>query len=178
MATYEVDYDQETVDNQTGGNFDLIPEGVYLADIYEVEVKEYADTSAQSGNFLKVTLKIAEEGPYYGRQIWDNCVPLSPVWASGKPAFKFKQFFGSLGLLEDGRLSFDPDDLLGEQIQVAVKITPARTDPETGEAYGAKNEVKRYLSVDEDVPVAVKEPVKATAKPAVKARAAAKPGKL
>jgi len=178
MATYEVDYDQETVDNQTGGDFDPIPEGVYLADIYEVEVKEYGPTSAQEGDYLKVVLKIAEEGPFYGRQIWDNCVPLSPVWASGKPAFKFKQFFGSLGLLDDGRLSFDPADLLGEQLQVALKVTPASVDPDTGKTYSAKNEVKRYLSVDEDVPVAVKEPVKATAKPAVKARAASKPGKL
>lgn len=166
MATYEVDYDQEELDAQVGGGFDPLPEGAYLFDIYEAEVKPYGPNSSQTGNRLAVTLKVAE-GEYAGRQIWDNTIPLSPTWASGKPAFKFKQFFGALGLLEDGKLAFDPDDLLGEQVQAVLKVTPAT------EQYSAKNEVSRYLSASDATPVVVKEPVKkAAAKPATK------PGKL
>jgi len=166
MATYEASYDQEEVDNLTGGDFDPIPEDVYVLDIYEAELKEYAPTSDQEGVFLKVVLKVAE-GPYTGRQIWDNCIPLTSKWASGKPAFKFKQFFGdALGILQDGKLSFDPEDLLGVQVKAVIKVTPA------SEKYGAKNEVKRYLSDDAVVEAVIKEP----AKPAVKARATVKPG--
>ena len=166
MATYEASYDQEEVDNLTGGDFDPIPEDVYVLDIYEAELREYAPTSDQGGVFLKVVLKVAE-GPYTGRQIWDNCIPLTAKWASGKPAFKFKQFFGdALGILQDGKLSFDPEDLLGVQVKAVIKVTPA------SEKYGAKNEVKRYLSDDAVVEAVIKEP----ATPAVKARATVKPG--
>jgi len=172
MATYEASYDQEEVDNLTGGDFDPIPEDVYVLDIYEAELKEYAPTSDQEGVFLKVVLKVAE-GPYTGRQIWDNCIPLTSKWASGKPAFKFKQFFGdALGILQDGKLSFDPEDLLGVQVKAVIKVTPAQKNPDGTIRYDAKNEVKRYLSDDADVAVAIKEP----AKPAVKARATVKPG--
>lgn len=173
MATFEVDYDQEELDSQTGGAFDPIPEGVYLFDIYEAEVKDYSPTS-ESGKAglqrLTLTLKVAE-GPHAGRQIWENNLPLSPYWASGKPAFQFKQFFGALGLLEDGKLAFDPDDLLGEQIRGVVAITPAT------ESYSAGNRVKRYLSATEEAPdVVVKEP--AATKVKAKAKSSAKPGKL
>lgn len=167
MAEYEIEYDTEVVAQQedTGGGGEPIPEDSYEFTIYEAEVKSYAEGSANAGRQrLALTLKVAD-GPYRGRQVWEHNIPLFPVWKSGKPAFQFKQFFGTaMELLDDsGKLKFDIDDLQGATVKAQVGIEqPNAEQKEKG--YGPSNRIKRYLPPTAEVSngegVVIKEPAK------------------
>lgn len=42
-------------------------------------------------------------------------------------------------------LKWDWDDLLGKKLMANLRVRPATKNPETGQEYSAKNEIKRFL---------------------------------
>lgn len=155
MATFT--YDAEVVEAQSegGSGGEPLPDGVYEFTIYDAQVKEYNSEDNAGRPRLDVTLKIPSDAEEYaGRQVWD-IIPIFPVWGSGKPAFAFKQFFGTaLGLLDNsGELDFDPEDLLGTRVKAVITTEKARPDSQ----YGPRNRVARYVATDTEVKIS--EPV-------------------
>ena len=91
-------------------SFEAIPKGKYDVAIFNVEYKE-----GKAAPYLAITYKV-QEGPFAGRQVFDN-VSFSP-----KALFKLK---GLLAVVmpevdTNGKLSFDPDDLVGKQCAIVV----------------------------------------------------------
>jgi hypothetical protein len=90
--------------------FEALPKGKYDVAIFNVEYKE-----GKAAPYLAVTYKV-QEGPFAGRQVFDN-VSFSP-----KALFKLK---GLLAVVmpeidTNGKLSFDPDDLVGRKCAITV----------------------------------------------------------
>lgn len=68
MADLGFDFDPSAAPERTGGNFDPLPTGNYVAQIIESEL---AQTKAGTGLLLKLTWVILE-GEFADRRVWQN----------------------------------------------------------------------------------------------------------
>ena len=90
-----------------------LPEGDYLMEVDEVEVK----TSEKSGeDYLSFTFKVAE-GSYSGKKVYHNC-SLQP-----QALFNLRGVLEALGFdVPQGAMDLDPTDLIGEQCGASIQL--------------------------------------------------------
>lgn len=101
-------------------NFEALPKGRYNAAIFNVEYKE-----GKAAPYLAVTYKV-QDGQYAGRQVFDN-VSFSP-----KALFKLKNLLSVVSPETDttGKLSFDPDALVGSQCAIVITHEDYNGEPQ------------------------------------------------
>ena len=148
---------------EAAASADILPEGKYVFNIFDLEESEYSESSKNAGRpRLIAKLKVAE-GPFKGREVHDYNIPLFTEWSSGATAFTAFQFLRAVGgeVDEDGNLLFPVEefsDLLGTQIKVSIVHEDDYQDPDIKRA-----RVGRYLAPDteiEEKPLLVTEPAK------------------
>lgn len=140
MASFE--FDVATAPTNTS-NFDPVPEGKYTVRISGAELKSTKDGS---GQYIKVEYTIA--GPSCeGRKLWQNYnVRNASAKAEEIGRAQLAELCRAIGTPRLG----DTDELVGNAIEIKVRIRPAR------DQYEASNEVKSHKSLDgaEPPPVA------------------------
>lgn len=120
------------------------PAGDYILQLIDAE-----DSTIQSGQNAgqpKSSLKFeivdceGELEKYNGRTIYYTAT-------YGEKALPVvKQMLRAFGVeVEDGKMAFEWDELIGLKLQASVKSTPKRQDKTTGQEYGARNEIRRFL---------------------------------
>ena len=68
MADLGMEFDHTQVDPDEGREFDLLPNGRYVAEITDSDVKE---TKSGSGRYMALTFTITD-GPFVNRKVWAN----------------------------------------------------------------------------------------------------------
>lgn len=94
-----------------GGDFEPLEGGIYTGTIFEINQK-VGQTSNKP--YLEFVLKITQEGPYKGRQLWSN-YSLQP-----QALFGLKGVLAAFGYNVDGELDFEPNELLGREVSIGV----------------------------------------------------------
>ena len=98
---------------ETGGDFELLPEGMYPATVFEIKEK----VAKESGKpMLEFTFKLVNQN---NRRMWANySLQPSALW-------KLKSTLLALGIPPkklEGELEFEPQDLLGRECILEVTI--------------------------------------------------------
>ena len=121
------------VEDAPEAQFEVIPVGVYAAQIIQSELKE---TKAGTGQFLELRIQLLED-PHAGRLVFDrlNLVNQNET-AENIAKRKLAELCRAVGVLEVE----DSEELHGVEIQVKLGISPAKGD------YPESNEVKKYLA--------------------------------
>lgn len=97
--------------NVSGGGFELVPDGGYNARVAKIEKK-----TSQAGNtYLAFEFAISDEGTLKNRKLWEN-FPLTP-----KALWKLKQLLDAAGIDTEGKIDFNPGDLLGKELHLDVE---------------------------------------------------------
>lgn len=119
------------------GAFEPIPTGTRLrAVVFEIDQVKVKGGENAGKDQLQVTFKVTEEGPYKGRELRYNNVPLY----DGKSAFVLVTFAEAVGWKVSKEEGIEvPDNLnsvLGTEISVKVgQRASQKVNPETGEPY-------------------------------------------
>ena len=153
-------------------SYELLPVGWYSATIVDAELRNTRDGSGQY-----ISLKYAVSGPtHQGRTVYGNInIRNKSIKAEEIGRADLGNLMRAIGLQ---RVS-DTDELVNGQLQIKVGISEARTDPATGKAYEARNEVKGYKALSGAMPPAAPSPFasapqqQAQPRPAVQASAPA-----
>lgn len=132
-----------------------LPEGDYLFEIDEVEVKT-ADNSG--ADYLAFTMKVAD-GPNKGSKVWHNC-SLQP-----QALFNLKSVMEACGMEAEGTVEFDPADMIGMTFggTVAMEKYEGKERPRLVEFFSEEELDSTEEPADE--------PEEAPAKPASKKKA-------
>jgi hypothetical protein len=121
-------------------DFDLIPPGVYIA---EVTTSDVAETKSGTGTMLKITHQILD-GPHTGRMIFTNF----NIKNQNEKAVEIS--IGLLGSLSRAcnllAIPSDSMELHGIMHQIKVAIRPAKGE------YPASNSITSYLPLDKGAP--------------------------
>lgn len=124
---------------EEGTNFDLIPVGVYVAEIIEAGL---STPKSGLGSMLNLTWRIIE-GDYEGRQIWDRLCYLHPNLQTQSIARKrLKDVCDALGILQHFT---DPEILKYKPARIKVGIETDRNGQ-----YDDQNRVKRVYPLDDE----------------------------
>lgn len=102
-----------------GGDFEVLPAGLYPCTIFDIETKVGKDSGQP---YLSWTLKVEDGHPNAGRRFWTN-FSLQP-----QSLGFLKEALIRLGVPADqlvGQFSFEPRDLLGKRVLAKVGIQPA-----------------------------------------------------
>lgn len=159
MANLGQSFDINELPQGTGGNYDPLPPGWYVAIITDAELRPTKDGS---GQYIKIRYDIT--GPsHQGRVVFGN---LNIRNASSKAEEIGRQQLGELmraiGL---GRVT-DTDQLVGGNLSIKLDVRAAT------EQYGAQNEVKGFKAVSGAAPAFEAPAQAASASAAAPAKAA------
>src|SRR6202162_3824620 len=127
-----LDFDPETVP-EGDGQFELLPPGMYTAQIIESDL---VPTKSGSGQMLKLTFEIIE-GPLSRRRVWENLNIINrseDAQAIGQRALKkICEAVGHTGPLHDSR------DIEFKPLRIGVAVEADKTGQ-----WGDNNSVKAY----------------------------------
>ena len=123
-------------------NISVVPEGWYNAKIDKIEQR----VSKSDNTYLNISFKIAE-GDYANQMLWDRM----NLWHPKKVTVEISQrrlsaLFRAAGYSSLG----NTDDLLGEEVQVRVKVRSGDN------GYDDQNEIRDYRSAGLPTPPAGK----------------------
>jgi hypothetical protein len=108
---------------------------VIVSDFDTGEVSQNSKNAGAAKLSIEFTV---QGGDFDGRRIWDTFVVIpTTLW-------KLKAFLTAIGEDTDGELDITPEDYVGKELNVKLAIQPARKNPETGDEYPARNNVKAY----------------------------------
>lgn len=93
--------------------FAAIPAGKYPAKVVECEKKRNKNND---GDYLNIAYEVCDGGEQDGARIYDIC-SLKP-----KAMWKLKSTLKALGFDVSGAIDFEPEDAIGLECLVAVKI--------------------------------------------------------
>ncbi len=131
-------------------SFEPLPKGTYTVRVDDFKESRTKST-AKNPNMPIVSWKlVVEGGDYDGRTIWDN-MPIIPPSDKGKGTlWRVKAFLEAMGYeTSENELDLEPGDIVGERLRVRLSVTAGDTDPETGEEYDKRNEVKAFLPLND-----------------------------
>ena len=129
---------QVNVDFSDVQEFELLPEGDYVVEIEEVEVKQSSTGKAMMS--LQMTVREPEE--HQGRKLFDN------MMLEGNALWRTKRELNAiLGDVPDGAFNFDTEDLVGTQ--VGVYVGHRKWKKEDGGDDTMRPDVRKYTSLDE-----------------------------
>lgn len=139
MAVFDLDFDPNSVD--TTDQYELLPAGVYQAQITESEI---VDTKSGAGKILKLTWELGPGG-FEGRKVWQNINFLNPSpKAQEIGQIELARILKAIGA---GPLR-DTEELHFKPCLITLKVKPAEGQ------YSAKNEVSRVNPIDGPMPAA------------------------
>lgn len=129
---WETDFNESDLG---GGDFEALDTGVYEVTVFDAEPK----TASTGSDMAKLTLKV-QDGPYKGRNLWDNLV------FTEKSKWRVAQFLKACRIeLDTGKFKFTKADIEGKPLRVQVaKVPDAYRDPD-GELGIFTNDIKQYL---------------------------------
>jgi len=122
----------KSVEAAESSGFSIIPGGVYVSELTKVEVHP---SPAGNADVWWAFFKVVEDGDHEGHEL------LGFVSLSDKAEFKMKEFFDAFGEPADT----DTDDLLGEEIRLAVSVITAQKGKRQGQEI---NSVEEFLPLD------------------------------
>jgi hypothetical protein len=124
-------------------SMELLPRGDYHVAITDIELRESQSEKNFGKPYWGMEFTI-QEGPYDNRKLWTNCMLFEGA------LYTFAQLMKALGYdTSAGEFEVpDPNDLIGQQVVVAVAKQGKRTNKETGEEYDERNEVKGIKAYD------------------------------
>lgn len=131
----EFEMDLSKVDMSDGGERELLPDGDYLCEVTDGEMRS---TKAGTGRYVWLELTVID-GPHKGRKLWDRINVQNPnpkAEAIGRR--QYAQLCLSAGFKSDEKVRL---------VDIGGRLTTARV--KTAEAKGewpAKNEVKGYVA--------------------------------
>lgn len=129
---------QVSVDFSQVQEFELIPEGEYLVEVDEAEVKQ----SSTGKSMMQLQLTVKEPEDYEGRKLFDN------MMLEGNALWRTKRDLGALmGNVPDGQFSFSTEDLVGAQCIVYVSHRVWKV--EDGGDGEKRPDIRRYKSLDD-----------------------------
>ncbi|TXN33924.1 DUF669 domain-containing protein [Methylobacterium sp. WL19] len=124
----------DTTDERGSGDFSPLPNGDYLVQIIEAEMK---DTST-GGEMLRMTLEVLD-GPQPGRRVWENLNVVNKNPDTEKYARRdLATIMAAIGQGPTNDLTL----LCGRPFKVTLKTNPGREY--NGKTYDPSNGVKRY----------------------------------
>ena len=129
---WEADFNESDL---SGGDFEPLDTGVYGLTVFDAE-----ETVASTGsNMAKLTLKV-QDGPYTGRNLWDNLV------FTENSKWRIVQFLKAIRFdVPAGHVKFTKQDIVGKALRAQVaKVPDTYKDPD-GSLRIFKNEIKQYL---------------------------------
>lgn len=135
MATLNLSFNQtEIAEAQKGGDFPILPAGVYIAQINRSEVKP---TKAGTGTYLSLGFQILD-GEFANRIIFQNITLSNPNQVAAQIGREqLAQLAGACGLLNVG----DSQELHGIPMQIKVAIRKDKTGQ-----YDDQNEIKKFMA--------------------------------
>ena len=118
-------------------DFQLLPDGTYMFEIYEVS----DGYSSNNDPMPNITLRCIEEGEYEGNKVWDNILIPSPDSPAHKIIGRTKRFLHAIGEPYQGDFDVDTDNWLNKTVEAKIGQ----------EEYNGrkKNVVSRYLLSDQ-----------------------------
>lgn len=120
-------------DVQETNDFEVIPAGIYSAQIIASEMKE---TKAKTGMYLELRIQILDE-EHRGRLIFERLNLVNPNETAVSIAQRdLASICRACGVLEVE----DSEELHGIEMSVQVVVTPPRGE------WAASNEVKKYMA--------------------------------
>ena len=128
--------------------FEPVPAGSYPCKVFEVSMGEVSGNGKlpQGTPKLQVTF-IVTEGDFKDRRFWSNyAIPPADYEKAAQLKGMLVRFFTALGYdekkLVSGKFSLDPDDIVGRECVVTVKVEP-RYGGEDGEMTNTVTGVKK-----------------------------------
>ena len=119
---------------ETGGGFDLLPQGKYLVQVAEAEVKE---TKAGTGEYINVQFEVLQPAEYEGRKLWELFNIKNPSARAVEIGLgQLKHFLRVAGHPDPAKLG-SVDDLVGLKALARVKVKSDAT-------YGESNVVSAF----------------------------------
>jgi hypothetical protein len=139
-----IDFDQPGPKSSTTNE---IPSNRYLCQVFDVREK-----FTQNGNEMwSLFLKIQDEGPYFGKLIFDNLV-FSP-----KAINRLKIFFKAIGLEAEGKKEYFAAEIFEKYVYVTGKTESYKND--SGETKNRfKVDFNGYKSIEDADYIPAKEP--------------------
>ena len=132
------DHDNDKDDGSTGGDFALLPDGLYPG---MIDRSDFVETKKKNGTLVKATFKVGD-GEYTGRLVFCNFNIKNPNSQAAQIGRKqFTNLCVACGI-EEGWPE-DTAELHGIPIYARVRTRPAKG------GYDASNDVKAFLSYDE-----------------------------
>jgi len=119
-------------------SLDPIPNGKYLAEITHAEVG-----TSQKGNVKIAITWTVIGGEYDGRKVYDN-MTFTPdsLWRA-------KKTLQALGWPKDFSGDVEPEELIGQQAQIAVALDAQHGVDENGDEYPPRNKVENVKPAEE-----------------------------
>jgi len=124
----------DMTDERGGGDFSPLPNGDYLVQVIEAEMK---DTST-GGEMLRLTLEVLD-GPRPGARVWENLNVVNKNPDTEK--YARRDLATIMSAIGQGPTN-DLTTLHGRPFTVTLKTNPGRSY--NGKEYGPSNGVKRY----------------------------------
>ena len=122
--------------------FEPIPAGKYKVTVSDYKQGE-ASAAAKNPGAPTISWQLTvAEGEYEGRTIWENMTIVeNSLW-------RLKAFLTACGFDVSGEIDFDPDEVLNSELVARVAIQKGRKNPETGEEYDPRNQVKAFFPAE------------------------------
>lgn len=121
------------------GSFEPIPVGTKLrVAVFDIKEGETGPNSKKPGSpQFEYTAKVVEDGPYKGRELRYNYVPLDPEASNAWVLVAFAEAVGWKTSKEEGvEVPDDLSDVLGTEFLARIgQRTSQKIDPETGKPY-------------------------------------------
>jgi hypothetical protein len=128
--------------------FDPVPSGNYRLKLVDYREKDVQSGKNKGEDLIALQFEIvdSEVDEYNGRRVFENI-----TWIEDSMP-RVKGMLRSMGMEqpEDDEVSFEWDDLLGNEVYAKVRIVPKQKDKKTGVEYEAKNAISKYLFEDEE----------------------------
>ena len=119
-----------------------LPEGIYHLRADKATYKTTGPNSKKPGTpmcELQLTVFGPEEAEeFHGRKVFENFM------LAGEGMFRTRQFLEASGK-DEGYVLSDTEELIGLEVAAVVQVEPERKDPASGQVYGARNKVQRYI---------------------------------
>jgi hypothetical protein len=119
-----------------------VPEGIYHI---RCDAAGYKESRQKATPMAECTFTIfgpEDAEPFHGRKLFEN------MMLAGEGMFKTRQFLSATGEDDDYVLE-DTDSLVGRECAAVVVVQKERKDPETGQVFDPRNQIKRFKSLDE-----------------------------
>jgi hypothetical protein len=139
--------------------FDPIPAGKYIVEVTDYREGTAKDTAKNPGAATvswQLTVESLSNGDTHltnregkeikveGRTVWENMTLVENSF------WRLKAFLAACGFDVEGEIDFNPDEVLNSRLVAKVAVQRGRKNPETGEEYDPRNQVKSWFSLDDE----------------------------